>query len=314
MSKPRGGLGKGLGAIIPTETVEALDASTDTPSAGLRDIPVGDIIPNEYQPREYFNEEDLVSLTDSIRQLGVLQPVLVREAASGGYELIAGERRWRAAQRVGLTVIPAVIRKVEDQAALEQALVENLHRSELNAIEEAAAYQQLVEDFDLTQDQVALRVGKSRSAVANALRLFQLPPSIQRMVIEGSLTAGHARALLAVPQDEMIALAQRAVNEQLSVRAVEALTRGEDPWGRPDEDEELESAGADAPSDAQSAVDEGEIGVTAPAALLELQELLGDHLETRVGVTMSSTRGRIAIDFADVDDLERIFRLIVTAS
>jgi len=124
VSKPRGGLGKGLGAIIPTETVEALDAPTDTPTAGLRDIPVGDIIPNEYQPREYFNEEDLVSLTDSIRQLGVLQPVLVREAASGGYELIAGERRWRAAQRVGLTVIPAVIRKVEDQAALEQALVE----------------------------------------------------------------------------------------------------------------------------------------------------------------------------------------------
>lgn len=312
VSRPKGGLGRGLGAIIPTNTTTPVagspaDAAADDASPlGLQELPVTAISPNEYQPRDYFDEEDLVSLTDSISQLGVLQPVLVRVKSDGSYELIAGERRWRAAQRAGLNTIPAVVREVEDQAALEQALVENLHRADLNAIEEAAAYQQLMDDFGLTQEQVAVRVGKSRSAVANGLRLFQLPPGIQRMVIDGSLSAGHARALLSADPDEIDVLADRVVDEQLSVRALESLVRDEAPG----------SGDGDGVGTTESDTDDvsargGAVGSVPPAALLELQELLSDFLETRVGITMGSKVGRIAVDFADIDDLERVFRLIV---
>lgn len=313
VSRPKGGLGRGLGAIIPADnSTTAPPPSPDSPApgteTGLRELPIDSITPNEFQPRDYFNEEDLGSLTDSIRQLGVLQPVLVRGKGDGTYELIAGERRWRAAQRAGLQRIPAVVREVEDQAALEQALVENLHRADLNAIEEAAAYQQLIDDFGLTQEQVAVRVGKSRSAVANGLRLFQLPAGIQRMVIDGSLSAGHARALLTVAPADMAMLAQTVVDEQLSVRALESLVRG-------DTDSGVESSVAGAGGVAGLGDDESgaprEVGSTPPAAILELQELLGEFLETRVAVSLSAKRGRIAVDFADIDDLERIFRLMV---
>ena len=284
----RSGLGKGLGALIPTG--EVADAS----SAALQEIPCSAVRPNQHQPRAYFDEEALVTLSASIRELGVLQPILVRPAGDGQFELIAGERRWRAAKRAGLQTIPALVRTVEDAGALEQALVENLHREDLNALEEAAAYQQLMEDFHLTQEQVGTRVGKSRSAVTNTLRLFQLPPSVQKLVAERKLSAGHARALLGSP-DRLFqeTLARRAVAEDLSVRAVEESVR--DHENEPDDGVPPSTV----PSPAKG---------LRPAGLLELEELLSAHLDTRVNVTMGAKRGRVVIDFATVEDLERIYR------
>jgi ParB family chromosome partitioning protein len=282
----RSGLGKGLGALIPSS--EPVDAG----STDLQDIPVGQIEPNRHQPRSYFDEEALVSLTASVAAVGVLQPVLVRPGTGGQFQLIAGERRWRAAKRAGLQTIPALVRTAADSDALEQALVENLHREDLNALEEAAAYQQLMEDFGLTQEQVAARVGKSRSAVTNTLRLFQLPPSVQKLVAERKLSAGHARALLGSP-DRLFqeTLARRAVAEELSVRQLEELVREHT------EDEPAEET----PARPRSA------GLR-PAGLLELEELLAAHLDTRVTVTMGAKRGRVVVDFATVEDLERIYR------
>jgi ParB family transcriptional regulator, chromosome partitioning protein len=282
----RSGLGKGLGALIPSS--EPVDAG----STDLQDIPVGQIEPNRHQPRSYFDEEALVSLTASVAAVGVLQPVLVRPGTGGQFQLIAGERRWRAAKRAGLQTIPALVRTAADSDALEQALVENLHREDLNALEEAAAYQQLMEDFGLTQEQVAARVGKSRSAVTNTLRLFQLPPSVQKLVAERKLTAGHARALLGSP-DRLFqeTLARRAVTEELSVRQIEELVR-----------EHTEEDGTEElPSRPRSSA-------LRPAGLLELEELLAAHLDTRVTVTMGNKRGRVVVDFATVEDLERIYR------
>ena len=283
----RSGLGKGLGALIPTG--EAADAE----STALQEIPCSAVRPNQHQPRAYFDEEALVSLSASIRELGVLQPILVRPAGDGQFELVAGERRWRAAKRAGLQTIPALVRPVEDAGALEQALVENLHREDLNALEEAAAYQQLMEDFHLTQEQVGIRVGKSRSAVTNTLRLFQLPPSVQKLVAERKLSAGHARALLGSP-DRLFqeTLARRAVAEDLSVRAVEEAVREHE-----DDPDEIDVAPEPARPQA-----------LRPAGLLELEELLSAHLDTRVNVTMGAKRGRVVIDFATVEDLERIYR------
>lgn len=287
----RSGLGKGLGSLIPTDT--------ETSEAGkMSEIPVSAIQANEYQPRSRFEEEALVSLTDSIRELGVLQPVLVRQLGPDRYELIAGERRWRAARRAGLPSVPAIVRESDDRHSLEQALVENLHREDLNSLEEASAYQQLIDEFSLTQDQVAKRVGKSRSAVSNTLRLFQLPGSVQRMVASGELAAGHARALLACPdRAEQERLADRIVAEGLNVRQVEELVRS------------LTSPeGASAPTDEGAA--ETEIGKTRPAALLELEELLGDHLATRVRASSATGKGKLTIEYADLDDLNRIYRLM----
>ncbi len=284
----RSGLGKGLGALIPT------GESVDSASTELQEIPVSRVRPNQHQPRAYFDEEALVSLTASVRELGVLQPILVRPLPDGEFELIAGERRWRAAKRAGLPTVPALIRTVQDAAALEQALVENLHREDLNALEEAAAYQQLMEDFGLTQEKVALRVGKSRSAVTNTLRLFQLPPSVQKLVAERKLSAGHARALLGSP-DRLFqeTLARRAVTEDLSVREVEEIVRVK-------EDAEGEGE-AEAPKPTPAPA-------LRPAGLLELEELLSAHLDTRVSVTMGAKRGRVVVEFATVEDLERIYR------
>ena len=215
----RSGLGRGLGALIPTDI-------TGDPGTGLREVPVGSISPNPHQPRTYFDEESLASLTASVAELGVLQPVLVREIGDDRFELIAGERRWRAAKRAGLPSIPVVVREVDDVLSLEQALVENLHREDLNPLEEAAAYQQLMEDFELTQEAVAQKVGKSRSAVANTLRLFQLPPTIQRLLADNQLSGGHAKALLGTPDRAFQeALAKQIVADGLSVREAEEAVR-----------------------------------------------------------------------------------------
>lgn len=291
----RSGLGRGLGALIPT------DISGEEGSA-LREVPVESIAPNPLQPRAYFDEEALASLTASVAELGVLQPILVRDLGDERFELIAGERRWRAAKRAGLPTIPVVVRSVDDVLSLEQALVENLHRQDLNALEEAAAYQQLMEDFSLTQEQVAQKVGKSRSAVANTLRLFQLPPSIQRLVAENQLTAGHARALLGTPdrgfQED---LARRIVDRGLSVRDAEDAVRAHSEAQDPEPD------GASGPG-AGPAVQP--VKRLRPPGLLELEELLADHLDTRVAVSMagSNGRGKVVVEFGGLEDLERIYR------
>ncbi|HEV2768394.1 MAG TPA: ParB/RepB/Spo0J family partition protein [Acidimicrobiales bacterium] len=293
----RSGLGRGLGALIPAE-------GTGTAASTLRDVAVGSIRPNPHQPRRHFDEEALSSLVASVRELGVLQPVLVRAVDEGAYELIAGERRWRAAKRAGLPTIPALVRDVDDLSSLEQALVENLHRQDLNPLEEAAAYQQLIEDFGLTHERLAVRVGKSRAAVTNTLRLFQLPPSIQRQVAEGRLSAGHARALLGTPdrsfQEKM---ARRAVDEGLSVRAVEDAVRARTTAGSP--------GGDQSPGDTPAPARPPGPGLRSPG-MHELEELLSEHLATSVRVEEGGKRGRIVIDFADLGDLERIYRAMIT--
>lgn len=302
----KGGLGRGLTALIP-----AGDAPEAGEGSGLRELPIGSVHPNRLQPRRSFDEETLEGLTDSVRELGVLQPILVR-ARDDGFELIAGERRWRAAKRAGLASIPAVVRTADDEASLEQALVENLHRQDLNALEEAGAYQQLIEDFGLTQEQVAQRVGKSRSAVANHLRLFQLPPAVQKLVGEGLLSAGHAKALLGHPDRAyQESLARRAVAESMSVRDVERQVKErldlEAGLGAGDA---ATAGGADddAPEAAQD--DSGERRLRPPG-LLELEELLATRLDTRVSIAMTAKRGKVTIDFANLEDLERIYRLII---
>jgi len=304
----RSGLGKGLSSLIPPG--EATPGSVGDDAPILVDIPIGDITPNPHQPRVHFDEESLTELTASVQQVGVLQPVLVRPAESGsGYELIAGERRWRAAGRAGLATIPALVRRTDDLAVVEQALVENLHRQDLTALEEAAAFQQLIEDFELTHEQVAERVGKSRSAITNTLRLLGLPPSIQHLLADGKLTAGHARALLATPDRALQErLARQAVDEGWTVRMTEeAVKLGGPPVAAIGDDDELTSP---TPRPAPSHDGAGVAPSTRlrPPGLLELEELLASHLDTRVSVQMGSRRGRIAIDFADLADLERIYR------
>jgi len=260
---------------------------------GLEEVAVSAIRPNPFQPRASFNEESLSELADSIREVGILQPVLVRPAGDG-YELIAGERRWRAARRLGMQTIPCLVRTTDDATTLEQALVENVHRAGLNPLEEAGAYQQLIEDFGLTHDEAATRVGRSRAAISNTLRLLQLPPSIQRMVQEGQLTAGHARALLGTPdrafQEQ---LARRVAAEELSVRAVEDAIRAR------------EDVSGSTPTTKAAA----NRRLSAPG-LLELEELLSDHLQTRVRVSMGAKLGKVVVEFAGLDDLERIYVLM----
>lgn len=284
----RSGLGRGLGALIPSEQ------GGDRASV-LRQVPVSSIRPNPYQPRSHFDEEALSGLAASIQMVGVLQPVLVRMVGEDDYELIAGERRWRAARRVGLQVIPALVQTADDVAVLEQAVVENLHREDLSALEEAAAYQQLIEDFGLTHEELASRVGKSRATVTNTLRLFQLPPAVQRLVADRRLDAGHARALLGTP-DRVFqeTLADEAVARGLSVRAVEDLVR------RHGEGTERTRARRRSPE-----------ARDRPPALMELEELLSARLDTRVTVEMGSGKGRVVIDFATLEDLERIYRAMV---
>ncbi len=285
----RSGLGRGLGALIPEDSEDELGAS-------YQELPIDSIVPNPFQPREEFDEGGIASLADSIEQVGVLQPILVRPAAEGGYQLIAGERRWRASQQAGLTTIPAIVKEIRDVSALEQAVIENLHRQDLNALEEAAAYQQLIDDFGFTQEQLAQRVGKSRPSVANTLRLLNLPPAIQGLLIDGRLAAAHARALLPVEdRADQQALAETAVAEGWSVRQVEQAVKDR----------------ANAPTPTKAPDDRPEPGTTRPAALLELEELLAGHLDTRVAVQTGAKRGKIVIEFADLDDLERLYRIII---
>ena len=284
----RSGLGRGLSSLIPA------DFTAD--SGVYQEIDIKEVVPNRHQPREHFDEETLTSLSRSITEIGVIQPIVVRELEDGQYELIAGERRWRAAKRANLSAIPAIIRTSDDLSSLQTAVVENLHRQDLNPLEEAAAYQQLVEEFGLTQDDVAQRVGRSRSAVANTLRLLHLPPMVQRLLIEGQLSAGHARALLATPdRSEQERLATQIVEEGLTVRQIEEMLREEDP---------TEPAGEDESTAKQT------IPKVPDAGVLELEELLAFRLDTRVAVKLGKGPGKLVVDFADVDDLERIYRII----
>jgi len=300
------GLGKGLGALIPADatSVEAGDQPR------LDDLPIASIVPNPHQPRVHFDEESLTELAASVREIGVLQPVLVRPGEQEGtYELIAGERRWRAARRAGLAVIPAIIRMTDDLGSVERALVENLHRQDLTALEEASAYQQLVEDFSLTHEQVASRVGKSRSAVTNTLRLLSLPAAIQALLADARLSAGHAKALLGSPdrafQEQ---LARRAATEGWSVRMLEDAVRHRGASGEPAITEPA----------TPGKVHDG-AGLTPatrlrPPGLLELEELLAEYLSTRVNVTMGTGKGKVIIEFADLEDLERIYHQMTTPS
>jgi ParB family chromosome partitioning protein len=283
-------LGKGLGALIPGDlTGAALDGK-----GGVQEVPISQIEPNRFQPRNHFDEEALAGLTASIRELGVLQPILVRRLGPEKYELVAGERRWRAAKRAGLQFIPVLVREVTDALSLQQALVENLHRDDLNPLEEAAAYQQLIEDFSLTQEEVAQRVGKSRSAVANLLRLFQLPPQVQKLVSEGKISAGHAKAILGTPDRAFQeALARRIATEGLTVRDTEEAVR-----------QRAERSADDVANTRSPQVGQK---LRAPG-LLELENLLADQLDTRVKIDMGPKRGKVVIEFADLADLERIYR------
>ena len=300
------GLGKGLGALIPPDATAVVTG--DRPR--LEDIAIGSIVPNPHQPRVHFDEESLGELAASIREIGVLQPVLVRVTSDNTYELIAGERRWRAARRAGLTVIPAIVRTADDVGSVEQALIENLHRQDLTPLEEAAAYQQLIEDFSLTHEQVASRVGKSRSAITNTLRLMSLPAAIQALLADGRLSAGHAKALLGTPdrayQEQ---LARRAAVENWSVRMIEEAVR--DRAGSTPSAEK--SPAGDGGGSARSA-GAGDAGGTRlrPPGLLELEELLAEHLSTRVSVSMGSAKGKVVIEFADLEDLERIYHQMTT--
>ncbi len=304
----KGGLGKGLSELIPTKgsTAAAETSTSDTVGelsasgsvvgdARLATVSVEDISPNRHQPRRVFNDEKMSELTLSIQEVGVLQPILVRETGEG-YEIVAGERRWRAAKRANLTTVPVLIRESEDRDSLEQAIVENLHRDDLNPLEEAAAFHRLMDDFGLTQHQVAVRVGRSRPAVANSLRLLHLPDSVQERIMEGHLGAGHARALAGLGDRQLVErLAKRIVDEGLSVRQVEDLVRSID--GSDNEEK------TDVPNDITREI-------VQDAALLEVERILGDRFDTNVKVVSRGRKGRIVMEFADRDDLQRLFELL----
>ncbi len=284
----RGGLGRGLAALIPPDEQPG--------QASLVELPVDAIVPNPRQPREIFDEDELEGLATSIRDMGLLQPLVVRPLEEDRYELIAGERRLRAAKRAGVEALPALVRHTDDGDLLKEALVENIHRVQLNPLEEAAAYQQLLEEFEFSQEELASRLGKSRPSISNALRLLGLPQPVQRRVAAGVLSAGHARALLAVGEPvEQERLADRIVAEGLSVRATEELVRL-----RLVEEADEEPARRRGSRSSR---------VTAPG-LVELQEDLSDALEARVRITMGARKGRLQVEFASVDDLERLVGVI----
>ena len=336
-NRPRGGLGRGLGALIPTAppagavateepsapSEPAVTAAPPTqytapaesslspqapepepeqndqsglapvPGARFAELPVTSIEPNAKQPRHVFDEEALEELKTSIQQVGFLQPIVVRELGEGRYELVMGERRWRAAQAVGRDTIPAIIRDTRDDAMLRDALLENIHRANLNPLEEAAAYQQLLEEFGTTQEELARRIGRSRPQISNTIRLLNLPPAVQRRVAAGVLSAGHARALLGLDDsDAQEDLAKRIVAENLSVRATEEI---------------VHLAVSDGP--AKKSAPTRRAKVHAPA-LNDLADRLSDRFDTRVKVDIGRNKGKITIEFATVDDLERIVGMI----
>src|SRR6478735_3133362 len=296
MAAKRTGLGRGIGALIPTNEQAAAAATTaaqpqddlvEVPGARLAHINPNDIVPNPRQPRTNFNPEHFGELVHSVREFGVLQPVVVRLNEKGEYELIMGERRTRAAREAGLDSIPAVVRDTADEHLLRDALLENLHRSELNPLEEASAYQQLLEDFGITQEELATRIGRSRPQISNTIRLLKLPIPVQQRVAAGVLSAGHARAILSLGDDPqaMQRLADKIVNEDLSVRAAEAAAKAPD-------------AARPRPSKPQAGA--------RRAHLDEVAERLGDRFNTRVRVSLTARKGQIMIDFASIQDLNRI--------
>jgi ParB family chromosome partitioning protein len=297
MPAQRRGLGRGLGALIPTSPAappagdlqERQDAGHSGEIAGayFEEIPVGAIGPNPRQPRQVFDEEALEELSASIRAVGLLQPVVVRRAGVGQYEIVMGERRWRACQLAQLAVIPAIVRETSDDDLLRDALIENLHREQLNPLEEAAAYQQLLDDFSATHEELARRVGRSRPHISNTIRLLNLPPGVQQRVAAGVLSAGHARALLSVADvHAQEQLARRIVAEGLSVRAVE----------------EIVSLGAQPAKPPRQPASKAPV---APA-LKDLADRLSDVFETRVKVELGQRKGKIVVEFGSLADLERI--------
>jgi ParB family chromosome partitioning protein len=309
----RGGLGRGLAALIPSGPSAgprlgsaAADViigggqlvGASAPSSGpvYRELALSDITPNAQQPRTVFDDEALTELVHSIREFGLLQPVVVRETTPGRYELVMGERRWRASQAAGLSTIPAIVRATADQDMLRDALLENIHRAQLNPLEEAAAYQQLLQEFDVTHEELASRLGRSRPVVSNTIRLLRLPVAVQRRVAAGVLSAGHARALLSLDgssaaQDE---LAARIVAEGMSVRATEeavVLLRSRADQGSPP-----------APPGARRPIQ--------VPGLQDVAERLSDSFDTRVTVSLGKRKGKIVVEFGSVDDLERIVQLM----
>ena len=263
--------------------------------AEFRSIPVGAIVPNPRQPRQEFDEEHMDELVHSIREIGMLQPVVVRPAGPEQYELVMGERRWRASKAAGLDSVPAIVRMTKDDDLLRDALLENIHRSQLNPLEEAAAYRQLLDDFNCTQDELAERIGRSRPQISNTLRLMKLPPAVQRRVAAGVLSSGHARALLGLKSPEqMEQLAGRIVAEGLSVRATEeAVTLAQRNQGTED-------------------LGRGKTQSPRVRQLDEFSDALTDRLDTQVKITLGAKKGRIAIDFGSIDDLHRLMDMIGT--
>src|SRR6204780_3571659 len=300
------GLGKGLGALIPdNEESTEVEVSVEHSDGPLRRVPIASIRPNPYQPRKAINDDSLVALASSVKELGVLQPIIVRpvDGEEGHYELIAGERRWRAAILAELEFMPVLVQvDVNDRLSLEQAVVENLHRVDLHALEEAAAYQQLVDEFDLTHDQVAQRVGKSRAYVTNTLRLLQLGEAAQSALASSQITAGHARALLGVSDPSAQAtLVAKVIKNELSVRATEeAVKTFMEPRPLPTAEAVTRAPEGGAPR----------LRPVPDASVAELEELLESYLDTRVHVDLKGRNGRIIIDFADLDDLERLYSAI----
>ncbi|MCU1676902.1 MAG: parB-like partition protein [Frankiales bacterium] len=311
MTARRGGLGRGLGALIPAAT-PAADVSRETRPPGLRDGPgdltqlrqvpgvrlldvdLGDVDANPGQPRTVFDDDALAELAASIREVGVLQPIVVRPVDGGRFQIVMGERRFRASRLAGLTTVPAIVRDTTDDDLLRDALLENLHREQLNPLEEAAAYKQLLEDFGATHEQLAQRVGKSRAHVSNTLRLMNLPPKVQHRVAAGVLSAGHARALLGLDDaDEQDRLATRIVAEGLSVRAVEEIVAMRD------------VAGGDPQRRTRRPVARRESAVADDVATA-----LAERLDTRVKVDVGRGKGKITIEFGGEDDLERIAQLL----
>ena len=285
MSAKRGGLGTNLDSLIPTSLIVG-----DTEVAQQNEVPISSISPNPRQPRTVFDEDALNELIASIKEIGILQPPVVRKVSEGRYELIMGERRLRAAKAAGLTTIPVIIRQTPDNELLREALIENIHRSQLNPLEEAAAYAGLLTDFGCTHDELATKLGRSRPLISNMLRLLNLPPTVQRKVAAGVISAGHARALLGLSDEKEIEkLANRIVAEGLSVRATEEIVAIAGPAKK-------------------SAKAKTKVGISGTA--LASAELLSDYLDTRVSIEQGKGKGKITIEFAGSEDLQRIVDLI----
>ena len=291
MSARKGGLGRGLDALIPTAIMPTeIKTSTGVITANRDEIDLNNISANPKQPRIVFDEDQLAELALSIKEVGLLQPPVVRSVGNGKYQIIMGERRFRAAKLAGLKSIPVIIRQTSDDQLLREALVENIHRSQLNPLEEGAAYQQLLNDFNYTHDELAVKLSKSRPAITNTMRLLNLPPTVQRKVAAGVISAGHARALLSLTDEKEIEnLANRIVAEGLTVRAVEEIV---------------------ATGDAKVKSGSLRTGKLLSPKLKEISDQLSDYLDTRVHVELGKKKGKIVIEFATVEDLERITKVI----